>query len=87
MDLETRFYELQDRYQTLINDYETLKEQHDNLDYKAIGQQAYDSGYTTGYMDCAVKMKENCCDKTQCWEPCGELGKDEKYARVYDGSN
>ena len=26
-------------------------------DYKAIGQQAYESGYSTGYMDCAVKMK------------------------------
>jgi hypothetical protein len=29
MDLETRFYELQDRYQTLINDYEQLKETHE----------------------------------------------------------
>ncbi len=29
MDLETRFYELQDRYQTLINDYEQLKEAHE----------------------------------------------------------
>lgn len=28
MELETRFYELQDRYQTLINDYEQLKEVH-----------------------------------------------------------
>jgi hypothetical protein len=30
MDLETRFYELQDRYQTLINDYEQLKEAHED---------------------------------------------------------
>ena len=28
MDLETKFYELQSRYQSLINDYETLKEEH-----------------------------------------------------------
>ena len=30
MDLETKFYELQDRYQSLINDYEKLKEEHEN---------------------------------------------------------
>lgn len=29
MDLETKFYELQDRYQTLINDYEQLKEKYE----------------------------------------------------------
>lgn len=29
MELETKFYELQDRYQSLINDYEKLKEEHD----------------------------------------------------------
>lgn len=28
MDLETKFYELQDKYQILINDYETLKAKH-----------------------------------------------------------
>lgn len=28
MDLETKFYELQSRYHSLINDYETLKEEH-----------------------------------------------------------
>lgn len=32
--------------------------EYEELDYKAIGQQAYESGYATGYMDCAVKMKE-----------------------------
>ena len=37
--------------------------------------------------DSYEKLKENCCDKSQCWEPCGELGKNEKYARVYNGSN
>ena len=30
MDLETKFYELQDRYQSLINDYEKLKEEHED---------------------------------------------------------
>lgn len=30
MDLETKFYELQDKYQILINDYEKLKETHEN---------------------------------------------------------
>jgi ABC-type phosphate transport system auxiliary subunit len=29
MELETKFYELQDRYQTLINDYEQLKEKYE----------------------------------------------------------
>lgn len=29
MDLETKFYELQDKYQILINDYEKLKETHE----------------------------------------------------------
>jgi hypothetical protein len=29
MDLETKFYELQEKYQTLINDYEKLKDIHD----------------------------------------------------------
>ena len=24
----------------------------------------------------------DCLDKTQCWEPCGELGHSEKHARV-----
>ena len=28
MDLETKFYELQDKYHTLINDYEELKAKH-----------------------------------------------------------
>jgi hypothetical protein len=28
MDLETKFYELQEKYQTLINDYEKLKDIH-----------------------------------------------------------
>ena len=28
MDLETKFYELQEKYHTLINDYEKLKELH-----------------------------------------------------------
>ena len=27
-DLETKFYELQDKYQILINDYEKLKDTH-----------------------------------------------------------
>ena len=28
-------------------------------------------------------MGEHACeDKTQCWEPCGELGNDERYVRV-----
>jgi hypothetical protein len=30
MDLESRFYELQEKYQTLINDYEKLKDIHEN---------------------------------------------------------
>lgn len=34
-----------------------LAQPKQELDYKAIGQQAYESGYSTGYMDCAVKMK------------------------------
>lgn len=25
---------------------------------------------------------EGCKDKTQCWEPCGELGKDEEYVAI-----
>lgn len=25
-----------------------------------------------------------CSDRSQCWEPCGELGKSEEHARVYD---
>ncbi len=29
MDLETKFYELQDKYQTLIDSYEKLKAEHD----------------------------------------------------------
>ena len=29
MDLETKFYELQDKYQILIDSYETLKAEHD----------------------------------------------------------
>lgn len=28
MDLETKFYELQEKYHTLINDYEELKAKH-----------------------------------------------------------
>ena len=36
---------------------EALQSNEQELDYKAIGQQAYESGYSTGYMDCAVKMK------------------------------
>ena len=28
MDLETKFYELQEKYHTLINDYEKLKDTH-----------------------------------------------------------
>ena len=36
---------------------EALAQPEQELDYKAIGQQAYESGYSTGYMDCAVKMK------------------------------
>ncbi len=34
-----------------------VKQEHE-LDYKAIGQQAYESGYTTGYMDAAIKAYE-----------------------------
>ena len=30
MALETSFYELQSRYHSLINDYEKLKEEHEN---------------------------------------------------------
>ena len=30
MDLETKFYELQSRYHSLINDYDKLKEEHEN---------------------------------------------------------
>lgn len=26
----------------------------------------------------------NCKDKSQCWEPCGELGKSEEHAAVYN---
>ena len=37
--------------------YPDHKEPEQEPDYKAIGQQAYESGYSTGYMDCAVKMK------------------------------
>lgn len=30
-----------------------------DLDYKAIGKQAYESGYSTGYMDGAIKAHES----------------------------
>ena len=30
MDLETKFYELQDKYQILIDSYEKLKAEHEN---------------------------------------------------------
>lgn len=30
MDLETKFYELQDKYQILIDSYEKLKVEHEN---------------------------------------------------------
>jgi hypothetical protein len=30
MDLETKFYELQEKYQILIDSYETLKAEHEN---------------------------------------------------------
>ena len=33
------------------------QESVETLDHKAIGKQAYESGYSTGYMDCAVKMQ------------------------------
>lgn len=33
------------------------------------------------------RMGEFCCkDRSQCWEPCGELGKSEKHAKVYKGN-
>ena len=42
-------------------------------DYKAIGQQAYESGYSTGYMDCAVKMKAQPEQEPVAWmTPDGE---------------
>jgi len=43
MDLETKFYELQSRYHSLINDYETLKEEH----ARCVGQDAIESVRTT----------------------------------------
>lgn len=29
-----------------------------------------------------LKMSCDCIDRSQCWEPCGELGKDEDYVEV-----
>ena len=46
---------------------EALAKPEQELDYKAIGQQAYESGYSTGYMDCAVKMKAQPKQKPVAW--------------------
>lgn len=47
-------------FEQLVEDTleEALAQPEQELDYKAICQQSYESGYATGYMDCAVKMKE-----------------------------
>ncbi|CAB4131110.1 hypothetical protein UFOVP128_59 [uncultured Caudovirales phage] len=47
-------------HQKLLGELQAMRalaKPEQKLDYKAIGQQAYESGYSTGYMDCAVKMK------------------------------
>lgn len=31
----------------------------------------------------ADKLEETCVNRHQCWEPCGELGHDERFVRVY----
>ena len=41
-----------------IPDAKQMVQPEQELDYKAIGQQAYESGYTTGYMDGAIKAHE-----------------------------
>ncbi len=44
MDLESKFYELQEKYHTLINDYAKLKEEHeaDRLRHRDVLGSRYD---------------------------------------------
>jgi hypothetical protein len=56
-----------------------VEKKEQELDYKAIGQQAYESGYTTGYMDGAIKAheakKERCTGCEACID--SACGRDE----------
>jgi hypothetical protein len=53
-------------------DYEPLKAKDEPV-AKAIAEQAYESGYSTGFMDGAIKAQEANCEPTRCTPNCETL--------------